>query len=89
MCNRVLALSAVIAVLFVLYYRIFVRPLSDLLSAIPEILGASLLLWAAVAIVLGMLAEAILLLTGRGQRPSVDEAATPPVNVGLPPGRAE
>ena len=64
MCNRVLALSAVIAGLIVLSYRIFVRPPSNFLSEIPDILGSVLLMWTAVALVLGILTGAILLLTG-------------------------
>ena len=67
MCNRVPALSAVIAVLIVLHYNLVVRPPADPPAVVPGIVGSSLLMWTAVAIAPGTLAEAFLLLTGRGQ----------------------
>ena len=64
-CNRVLALSGVIALLTVLNYTLFVRPSATGLQGALEVIGKTALLWPVVALVIGVLAEGLLLLTGR------------------------
>jgi hypothetical protein len=68
MCNRILAVSAVVALLIVLNYTLAVQRPQNPVAVIPEIVGKTALLWTGVAFVLGVLGEAFFLLTGRGRR---------------------
>jgi hypothetical protein len=64
-CNRILAFSAVVALLIVLNYTLFVYPPGNLLQGVLEVVGKTALLWPVIALVLGVLAEALIVLTGR------------------------
>ena len=69
LCNRILFLGFAIALAVVLNYTLFVKPAGNLAAAVPEIVGKTALLGPGVALVLGVLAEAFLLLTGRWRSP--------------------
>jgi len=75
MCDVVLAISIVIAAGVVLYYTLMIRSPSNGAAAIPETFGKILLLWPAVALVLGIVAEATLLATRRAEYPEERPAA--------------
>jgi hypothetical protein len=64
-CNRILAFSAVVALLIVLNYTLFVNPPGNLLQGVLAVVGKTALLWPVIALVLGVLAEALIVLTGR------------------------